>query len=70
MGAAAPSRGGVRANKPLTDRARCGHDRAAMTTATRSDSLIRFALPKGRMQTGVFALFVLRWRERPAAGPA
>lgn len=28
-----------------------------MTTATRSDSLIRFALPKGRMQTGVFALF-------------
>lgn len=28
-----------------------------MPTATRSDSLIRFALPKGRMQTGVFALF-------------
>ena len=24
---------------------------------TRSDSIIRFALPKGRMQTGVFALF-------------
>jgi ATP phosphoribosyltransferase len=28
-----------------------------MTTATRSDSIIRFALPKGRMQAGVFALF-------------
>lgn len=28
-----------------------------MTTAPRSDSIIRFALPKGRMQGGVFALF-------------
>ena len=28
-----------------------------MTTTTRSDLPIRFALPKGRMQSGVFALF-------------
>ena len=28
-----------------------------MTTTTRADLPIRFALPKGRMQTGVFALF-------------
>lgn len=28
-----------------------------MTKAPRSDSIIRFALPKGRMQGGVFALF-------------